>query len=99
MAHKVNLFRAEQSGIAEVMDGPWKDIRVVTLGAEPLRLIASSEEYAGFVIDGTVTIAMDDEGDRVLAPGGAFALPSGGDVVLTSDDAARLLLIVMTLAH
>jgi hypothetical protein len=99
MRHKVNLLRNEPSRISEVMDGPWNDIRVVQLSAEPVRLVASDEEYAGFVIDGSATLGMQGEPDRVLHPGGAFALPAGGDVRLAAADGARLLLIVMNLAH
>lgn len=106
MPHRVNLLRGEPSRIDEVMAGPWRDIRVETIGDEPVRFASDEVEYAGFVIDGTCAITTEDDGGSPLriplARGGAFAVPHGGDIRVAStggpDAPCRLLVIEMALA-
>ena len=98
MPFKVNLLRGEPSRIDEVMAGPWRDIRVETIGAEPLRLASVDVEYAGFVIDGVCMIAPEDGEPIELGRGGAFAIPRGGEISVSAADPCRLLLIEMALS-
>lgn len=97
----VNLYEiagteGADSGITEIMDGPWREVRIVTLAAgETLSLVSDTAEHAGFVIDGGCTLT-NPESSWTLTQDGAFALPLTGraDLVAGADG---LVLLVVTL--
>lgn len=97
----VNLYEESDSGITEMMDGPWREIRVLDLlPAGTAALASRDEEHAGFVLGGTVELAVPDEEPFRLEKGSAFALPVPGEGVLTAgSDGVRILLITMNVGH
>lgn len=93
----VNLF-SEPSNITDVMEGPWKDIRVEKVGAgENLELESNSVEHACFVISGSGTLVNGDGTVFPVQAQGAFAIPAGGRVRLEATDELSVLHIEMNL--
>lgn len=99
---RVNLYETEETGITEVMAGPWKSVRVLTLPAGGTDRLASidGEEHALFVIDGGCTVHVPETGTYDFGPDHAFALPLTGIAELTAGEAGmRALVITLRVTH
>ena len=97
----VNLYENSESGITEIMDGPWREIAVTDLApGTTLTLSAHAEEHAGFVISGSAEISIPGDGPFPLGAGGAFALPlTGQATIVAGADGTRLLIITLNVEH
>ncbi|MFT6973655.1 MAG: 5-deoxy-D-glucuronate isomerase [Pontimonas sp.] len=95
---RVNLFSAQDSGITDIMDGPWKNIDVTTLApGESKELTTESEEHCVFTIDGSAQVTEPDGRSWDFVAGNTVSLPHGGRCTITAgDDGMRYLIITMT---
>ncbi|MBR22889.1 MAG: hypothetical protein RIC81_01865 [Microcella pacifica] len=96
---RVNLFETRDTGITEIMDGPWKDIRVVDLdGGESFHARSTGEEHALFVMAGAGIATAPETGAFRIEKDSAIALPLDGFVdIVAGDDGMRMLQITMTI--
>lgn len=96
---RVNLFETRETGITEIMDGPWKDIRVVDLdGGGSFHARSAGEEHALFVMAGEGVATAPETGAFPIEKDTAIALPLDGYVDIVAGDAGlRLLQVVMTI--
>lgn len=90
----VNLYDHTETGITEIMDGPWREVRIEKLDAGgTLSLASVDQEHAAFVIDGSASITTPD-GAWPLVRSSAFALPLTGSAELFAGVEGLTLLIV-----
>ncbi len=96
---RVNLFDSGDTGITQIMRGPWKDIRVVDLsGGDAFHAESQQEEHALFVMSGDGVATAPETGAFRIQKDSAIALPLGGYVdIVAGDSGIRLLQIVMTI--
>ncbi|MEH3131759.1 MAG: hypothetical protein PGN27_17570 [Mycolicibacterium neoaurum] len=95
----VNLFR-ETSNIADVMAGPWADVRIDTIGAGETMVLESTElEHAAFVLGGKATLTNGDGKTFELARSSAFAIPKTGRVTIKALVELSFLHIEMRIAQ
>ena len=94
---RVNLFETADSGITDMMEGPWKSIQVLTLGAqEAANLTTQGEEHCVFTVDGSATVSEPDGRSWQFSKGDTVSLPLGGECTITAgDDGFRYLIISM----
>ena len=94
---RVNLFETADSGITDMMEGPWKSIQVLTLGAqETANLTTQGEEHCVFTVDGSATVSEPDGRSWQFSKGDTVSLPLGGECTITAgDDGFRYLIISM----
>ena len=94
---RVNLFETADSGITDMMEGPWKSIQVLTLGAqETASLTTQQEEHCVFTVDGSATVSEPDGRSWQFSKGDTVSLPLGGECTITAgDDGFRYLIISM----
>ncbi len=94
---RVNLFETADSGITDMMEGPWKAIQVLTLGAqETTTLTTQGEEHCVFTVDGSATVSEPDGRSWKFSKGDTVSLPLGGECTITAgDDGFRYLIISM----
>lgn len=101
---RVNLFETNDTGITDIMSGPWKAISVknITPG-ESIDFDASIDEYCLFTLAGTGTVTAPDSPHKdrwEFAKGSTLTLPQGGRATVTAgSDGMQYLLIAMTPAH
>ena len=101
---RVNLFDTDDTGITEIMSGPWSAIAVHTIDPGTSRdFEASTEEYCLFTLAGTATVIAPDspQKDRWdFVKGSTLTLPLGGRATLhAGDEGMQYLLISMTPDH
>ena len=98
---RVNLFTTKESGITEIMAGPWKNIEVVTLGArESVDLQAQGDEHCVFTIDGTAHVSEPDGRSWDFVAGNTVTLPEGGRCTITAGaEGMRYLIITLRVDH
>lgn len=98
---RVNLFTTRETGITDVMRGPWKDIRVVDIAAgDSFHASSDGVEHALFVMAGAGIATAPETGAFRIARDSAIALPLQGYVdIVAGDDGLQLLQIVMTVAE
>ena len=102
MTHpRVNLYSSTDSGITEIMEGPWKNIQVITLSpSDTVNLTADGEEHCVFTIDGTATVSEPDGRSWEFEAGNTVTLPHGGRCTITAGDSGmRYLVITMRVEH
>ncbi len=97
----VNLYTTQDSGITEIMDGPWKNIQVLTLAAnEAITLTAEGEEHCVFTIDGAAHVTEPEGRSWDFRAGNTVTLPHGGTCTITAGDKGmRYLIISMVVTH
>jgi 5-deoxy-D-glucuronate isomerase len=101
---RVNLFDTDDTGITEIMAGPWKAISVKNIApGESIDLDASMDEYCLFTLSGTATVTAPDspQKDRwEFEKGSTLTLPQGGRATLhAGPEGMQYLLIEMTPDH
>lgn len=101
---RVNLFDTDDTGITEIMNGPWKAISVKNIApGESVDFDATLDEHCLFTLDGTATVTAPDspQKDRwEFQKGSTLTLPQGGRATVTAGpDGMQYLLISMTPAH
>ncbi|HAA79436.1 MAG: hypothetical protein ABR66_01805 [Microbacteriaceae bacterium BACL25 MAG-120322-bin65] len=94
---RVNLYETADSGITDIMEGPWKAIQVVAL--EPLAttsLTTQGEEHCVFTVEGTATVNEPDGRSWQFSKGDTVSLPLGGTCTITAGpNGFRYLIISM----
>jgi 5-deoxy-D-glucuronate isomerase len=101
---RVNLFDTDDTGITEIMAGPWKAISVKNIApGDSVDFDASTDEYCLFTLSGTATVTAPDspQKDRwEFEKGSTLTLPQGGRAtVLAGREGMQYLLIEMTPDH
>ncbi len=101
---RVNLFETDDTGITEIMAGPWKAIAVTDIPAgEAVDFDASVDEYCLFTLAGTATVTAPDSPHKdrwEFAKGSTLTLPQGGRATVTAGpNGMQYLLITMTPDH
>jgi redox-sensitive bicupin YhaK (pirin superfamily) len=82
---RVNLFTEADSGITEIMDGPWKAIQVLHLKPHSsTTLTTDGEEHSVFTIEGTATVSEPDGRSWDFTKGDTVSLPLGGQCTITA---------------
>jgi 5-deoxy-D-glucuronate isomerase len=98
---RVNLFETDDTGITEIMSGPWKEIAVRHIApGDTVEFDASHDEYCLFTISGTAEVTAPDSPHKdrwEFAQGSTLTLPQGGQASITAgEDGMTYLVIVMT---
>jgi hypothetical protein len=101
---RVNLLETNDTGITEIMSGPWKEIAVRHIApGETLDLDARVDEYCLFTISGSAVVTAPDSPHKnrwEFSPGSTLTLPQGGQAsILAGDSGMQYLIIVMTPDH
>lgn len=98
-ADRIVNLNTSPSGIKEAMAGPWEDITIDVVDGEEVVLATDGVEHAGFVLSGVVEVTSDSGERFTLRRGGAFAIPVGGSVTLSSAGRATYLHVVLRVGH
>ena len=98
---RVNLLTTDDTGITEIMSGPWKEIAVRTIApGDTVDFDARIDEYCLFTISGTATVFAPDSPHKDrwdFAHGSTLTLPQGGRASVTAGpEGMQYLVIVMT---
>lgn len=94
---RVNLFTHADSGITNIMDGPWKAIQVLSLKPHTsTTLTTDGEEHSVFTIEGTGKLSEPDGRSWDFAKGDTVSLPLGGECTITAGaEGFRYLIITL----
>lgn len=95
---RVNLFETDESGIQDIMAGPWKSIRVHHVQpGEEFHLDGRVDEHCLFTLDGSAHVTEPDGQSWDFSKGNTISLPQGGQAFLTAGpDGMKALVITMT---
>tara|TARA_B110000977_G_scaffold169582_1_gene219632 strand:+ start:867 stop:1175 length:309 start_codon:yes stop_codon:yes gene_type:complete len=98
---RVNLYETKDSGIQEIMDGPWKSITVEDIApGETFHLDGRVDEHCFFTISGTGHVTEPDGRSWDFTKGNTISLPQGGQAFITGgDEGMKALIITMTVGH
>lgn len=101
---RVNLFETDDTGITEIMAGPWKAISVKNIAAgDSVTFDASVDEYCLFTLSGTATVTAPDSPQKdtwEFEKGSTLTLPQGGRATVSAGaEGMQYLLIEMTPDH
>jgi len=98
---RVNLFETNESGIGDIMAGPWKSIRVHQLApGEEFHLDGRVDEHCFFTLEGTAHVTEPDGRSWDFVKGNTISLPQGGQAFITAGpDGMKALVVTMTVDH
>lgn len=92
---RVNLFDTDDSGIQDIMAGPWKSIRVHQLvPGEEFHLDGRVDEHCLFTLDGTAHVAEPDGRSWEFVKGNTISLPQGGQAFITAGPTGMKALVI-----
>lgn len=98
---RVNLFENNDSGVKEIMAGPWESIRVENLpGGQEFHLDGRVVEHCLFTLEGTGSVSEPDGRSWSFEKGNTISLPLGGQAFITPDSGGmKVLIITMNVDH